>query len=227
MPTTEVQDTTTKILTTVSNFLQRHRKPLLAILVAVIGIVVGLFLYLQYRGAQEERARVAAETVQELFEEFSAATDETDRQSLATEITAEVTRIASDYPRFAAAQRALFVRGSMNWELEQWEAASADFERAAERFPDSYLTPISLFNAAAAAEEDGQVDRARQLFTQLVDSFDTPETPRALFALGRIAEQQGDTDGATDYYNRLVQNHAGSTWTNLARTRIIALSVQN
>ncbi len=227
MPTTDVQDTTTKILTTVSNFLQRNRKPLLAVLVAVVGIVVGLFLYLEFRGAREERARVAAETVQELFDEFSAATDDARRQSLAAQITAEVNGVTTDYPRFGAAQRALFVRGSMNWELEQWDAASVDFEQAATGFPDSYLTPISLFNAAAAAEEGGQVDRARQLLTQLVDSFDTSEVPRALFALGRIAEQQGDPQAATEYYNRLVQNHAGSTWTNLARTRIIALSVQN
>ncbi|TVR05935.1 MAG: hypothetical protein EA403_01360 [Spirochaetaceae bacterium] len=227
MPTTEVQDTTTKILTTVSNFLQRNRKPLLFILVAVVTIVVGLFLYLEFRGAREERARLAAETVQELFEEFSGATDDARRQSLSAQITAEVDGITADYPRFAAAQRALFVRGSMHWELEQWDAASADFEGAATGFSNSYLTPISLFNAAAAAEEGGQVDRARQLLTQLVDTFDSAEIPRALFALGRIAEQQGDPQAATEYYNRLVANHAGSTWTNLARSRIIALSVQN
>ncbi len=225
MPQSEAPDKKTKITDVISTFLHRHRRTLVVALAAVLIVVVGLFVYLEVRSSREESARLAAEEVQELYDEWVEASEE-QRPRLAEQLSDRVDTVVQDYSRFYAAQRSLVVRGEMHWELEEWARAADDFARAANGFGDSYLTPIALFNAAAAAEEAGDVDRARQLLQQLVDQHTTAEVPRALFTLGRLAEQETNRDEALEYYNQLVQRHAGSNWTNLARNRIIALSVR-
>lgn len=225
MPQSEAPDKKKKFTEIISTFLHRHRRTLIIMVAAVVIIVVGLFVYLEVQSSREQSARLAAEAVQELYDEWQDASD-ADRAALADRLNERVDAVVQEYPRFYAAQRALMVRGDLRWEQEQWSSAADDFARAANGFGDSYLTPIALFNAAAAAEEAGDIDRARQHLQQLVDQHATAEVPRALFTLGRLAEADSDPDQALNYYNRLVQNHAGSNWTNLARNRIIALSVR-
>lgn len=225
MPQSEAPDKTRKITDVISTFLTRHRLTLIVALAAVVIIVAGLFIYIEVRSSREQAARLAAEEVQELYDDWIEASEE-ERPALAERLSERVDAVVEVYPRFYAAQRALMVRGDLYWELEDWNRAADDFSRAANGFGDSYLTSIALSNAAAAAEEAGDVSRAKQLLQQLVDQHATAEVPRALFTLGRLAESTSDRDEALEYYNQLVQNHAGSNWTNLARNRIIALSVR-
>ena len=227
MPQSEAQDKTTKVLTTITGFLQRHRRLLLTVLIAVVVIVAGLFIYLEVRASREQSSRIAVEEVQELYDQWNEAADDQEQEQLAEQIQSKVDEIVSTYPRFYAAQRALMVRADLHWQQQQWQHASEDYAEAANGFRASYLTPISLFNAAAAAEQAGESGRARELLQQLVDNHDSVEVPRALFSLGRLAESDSQTADALQYYNRLVDNHPGSNWTNLARNRIIALSIQD
>ena len=226
MPQSDAQDRTTTVLTMVTGFLQRHRRLLVTVLIAVVVIVAGLLIYLEVRASREQSSRIAVEEVQDLYDQWNEAADDQQQQRLAEQIQSKVDEIVSTYPRFYAAQRALMVRADLHWQRQQWQHASEDYAEAANGFHASYLTPISLFNAAAAAEQAGEPDRARELLQQLVDNHDSVEVPRALFSLGRLAESDSQTAEALEYYNRLVDNHPGSNWTNLARNRIIALSIQ-
>ena len=225
MPQSEAQDKTTRLLNVVSGFLQRHRLILIAALTAVAVIIGALFIYLEVRSSREQASRLAVEEVQDLFRQWNETTDQERQTQLAEEIRSGVDAIVAEYPRFYAAQRALMIRGNLQWELEQWQQAGEDFAQAATGFNTGHLTPIALFNAAAAAEQAGNPARAMELLQELVDNHDTVEVPRALFTLGRLAEGQTQTGQALDYYRRLVDSHPGSTWTNLARNRIITLSI--
>jgi TolA-binding protein len=83
-------------------------------------------------------------------------------------------------------------------------------------------------DAAVAAENAGETDRALQLLQRVVDEYDdeSAETPRALFSIARIHEQSDEVARAADTYRQLIDSYPASSWTNLARNRIISLTVQ-
>ncbi len=95
--------------------------------------------------------------------------------------------------------------------------------------PKSYMAPIGLLNAASAWEEGGKPEKAIEALARVVSAYrqTLPETPRALFALGRLSEKLEANDKAAGYYNELIDGYPGSSWTKLARDRIIYLQVRN
>ena len=82
--------------------------------------------------------------------------------------------------------------------------------------------------AAVAAENAGDPERALELHRRIVDDHgdENPEVPRALFSIGRILEQQDEVADAAEAYRQLVDDYPASSWTNLARNRIITLTVE-
>jgi tetratricopeptide (TPR) repeat protein len=109
-----------------------------------------------------------------------------------------------------------------NWE----EAEKLWVSAAAAAGKSSYLSPTSLCNAAAAAENQGNNERAIELYTQALESGDGfPVAPRAQFALGRMHEVQGSEDAALESYRTLVANWPeDEVWAKLAQSRILALT---
>jgi tetratricopeptide (TPR) repeat protein len=88
------------------------------------------------------------------------------------------------------------------------------------------LAPVSLFNAAVAAEEQGNIDQAIELYGESaahVSGF--PAAARAQFAVGRLHESQGDPQAALEAYKAIAEKWSNETaWINLAQSRIILLS---
>ncbi len=222
--------------------LGRHRTAIIVVSAAIVVIIISSVIAFNLSQRRMERSIAAAEEIQLLYEEWSAANDagtdgpdaaaEPGGQPGTTDTTEETLRTKIDavvegHPRGYAATRARFVLAQVEWERGDFEAAHAAFLAVAEGDAESYLAPIALFNAAAALEETGDVEGAIELYRRVAGStVPNVEAPRALFALGRLSEGQGDREGAIEYYNRLIDEHGGSNWTNLGRNRIIWLNSQ-
>jgi TolA-binding protein len=90
------------------------------------------------------------------------------------------------------------------------------------------LAPIALANGAAAWEEATDGENATRLWSRIVEEYgaEAAESARALFALGRIAEGEGAFEDAAVRYNTLLDDYPASSWTNLARNRIIYLTTE-
>jgi TolA-binding protein len=114
------------------------------------------------------------------------------------------------------------------FELERWSDAAEQYLRTVTMSEGTYLGATATVGAAVSHENAGNSDRALELYRDLVDSYeeDSSYTPRALFNIGRIQEQQDSIAEAAEYYNRLVDDYPTSSWTNLARNRIITLTVE-
>lgn len=131
----------------------------------------------------------------------------------------------SDYPKMFASQRALFVRGLMALENQEWEDAYTSFETLADQWPDSYLAPVGLYNAGSAREEAGDTDGAQAAWTRLAENYTSlsPDVPAALFSLGRLSESQNSQDEALGYYSDLEARFPDSRWTDWAKDRILVI----
>jgi TolA-binding protein len=154
--------------------------------------------------------------------------DDTNKESLEESCREQIREILDRYPRTYAAQRAFLILGGMEFELENWTEAEKSFKSLYDRFSDSYLGAVALWNLSVVYERSDAPEAALETLETLETEFrDTyPDMPHVLFSLGRMEETLGDIEGARERYNDLVDNFPRSNWTKLARDRIIFLDLQ-
>ncbi len=215
----------------ISSFLaravQRFRVALLVILVAAAALFVGYIIYNEINKKLVRDSTGLAETAQTAFDSWQAESNASKKAAREKDLRAQLDSIVRRFPRQYGAQRALFIRGDLNYDTKAWDAARKDYEMLAARFPGSYLAPVSLFNAAASAEETGDLAGAARLYAQVYGAYkDSTVAPRALFDAGRVAEARGSWSEAQTAYEQLDTLYSQSTWDKLAKNRIIELKVQ-
>lgn len=211
----------------ISQSVQRFRIVLLVILVAAAALFLGYVVYNEINKKVASNATTAAEQAQTAFDTWQNESDATKKAALEKDLRAQLDTLIRRYPRQYGAQRGLFLRADLNYGVQAWDAARKDFESLAARFPDSYLAPVSLFNAAVSAEEAGDAAGAAALYARISASYkDSTVAPRALFDTGRLAEQRGAWSDAQAAYEQIDTLYSQSTWDKLAKNRIIELRVQ-
>ena len=227
MNTAKSHDTKPTVLDTLSHFLSRHRIVLIVFLVIVALAVIGLFVGLEITTNRTQRSLVLVEELQTSYDKWLLL-DQEFRASELDPLVTEIDNLLESYPRTYAAQRAIYLHAQALAELERWSEASEHYLDLADRFPEVYLAPISLMQAAVATENAADPNLALDILNRLIDEYDakSAEIPRALFSIGRINEGLNNIVDAAESYNRLIDDYPGSSWTNLARDRIITLTVQ-
>jgi len=168
-----------------------------------------------------------AEELEELFSQWQQLTDEDPAKAeTETRILSLGDEIISKYPKKYAAQRAYLIKGDLFFEKGQWSPSKEAYLTLSEKFPKSYLAPVALMNASAALEELEEYEEAASLYKKVSDysSDFHPDIPRALFSLGRISETLGNQEEALSAYNLCIDRFPSSSWTKLARDRIIYLN---
>jgi tetratricopeptide (TPR) repeat protein len=129
---------------------------------------------------------------------------------------------ASGYP----AARAWFMAANIYHERKDWENAREAWSMAAAKGAETHLAPVSLFNAAVAAEEAGDPDAALEHYRRALAFADFPDAVRAQFAAGRLEERKGDREAAIAAYRAVIDKWPQNTdWTNLAHSRILVLDM--
>lgn len=229
MQRTDERDMKTRIADAVSQLLTRHWRTIVIGFAAIIVVTLGVFAYYQIQENRANDAARLAETLQEDYESWQNAEEE-ERAELEEAVQSSIDEIVSDYAGTYAAARAVMIRAEIAWEKEEWAASAESYLQVASEHPDSHLAPVALFNASAAEESAGNLDTALGHVNTLLEDYGdegpTPEIARALFTRGRLNEEQQNYEDAADTYNDLVDEHPDSSWTNLARNRIIALKTR-
>lgn len=224
----EQQDFRQRAVDALTNFLQKYRRVFgIALIVLAVGLVA-LFAYVQIHNARVDDSLTQVEELQTDYQDWLNAEEE-QKADLESSILEDAESIIQDYSGFYAASRALHIRANVHWEEGRVDKAVQDFQRLADEYRNSYLAPLALYNAASGLEETGKPEAAANALSQLVERYadsGAPEVPRALFSLGRIAEQQQNYEQAAEHYRRLSDEYGNSSWTNLAKDRMIWLSTQ-
>lgn len=212
--------------------LSRYRKPLIWGMAIFVVALIATFAYLEIQQRRAEEALARIEEAENLYQSWVDALEDDDAavsEEIRVELETAIQDVLRRYPRKYAANRARFLQAEIYWRLEDWVTAAESYRETAEAFPRSHLASVSLYNAGAAFEEAGDLESATESFEELSAEFGdspSPLVPQAVFSLGRIAEETGDFAGAGEHYQRLVENHPGSSWTSLARSRIILLTAE-
>jgi tetratricopeptide (TPR) repeat protein len=237
-------------------FIQQNRRVIIGGFFVLVVVLIGAMVVLAVREEARVRDFVAIDALEQrqepikrsLANELQTAAENVDltgddaltldaltertAEVPARENQAEIDLLLADLGSFAAkktgfaAQRAFAMQASIYHDLKSWTEAQAAWTAAFDAAPKTYFAPILLFNAAAAAEENGAAAGAVELFKRVAKEFNrsAQTAAHALFSAGRILDTSGDTAGAVALYRELLsQWPQDALWANLAQSRIISL----
>ncbi len=218
----------TQLKVKISQLLQKNRVPLLSITGVVVAALVILGVYFSLVEKRIARGIEKMESVIQIYEEEWMGASEEERTAIRETLDAEIELLIEEYPKDFPGQKALFMKAEIAAQSESFETASATYAELARTFPESYLAPVSLAQAAATAEEAGMNDKAREYLTELVDKYqeNKEELYRGLFNLARLQEQAGLTEEAITNYSQILDLGASAGWAGLAQTRLIQLGAE-
>jgi len=220
MQDNENQNVTDKI----NDFVKNHRKAIFIVIGAIIVLFVGLIAYLSISDAINKKAITTLDELNGKFDDLSLNSEEDYNKPEVDPLLAEIKTFAEKTNGFAGS-KAWAVVGQIYSGRKDWVNAQEAWLSSVKKGNKTYLAPIALFNAAAAAEEQGNLEQAIELLEQCVaHKFEFPAAARAQFSIGRLHETLGNNTAAMDAYRVVLSKWPQMpVWHNLARSRIAVL----
>jgi tetratricopeptide (TPR) repeat protein len=208
----------------INNFVQKNRKAIFVFLGAVFLLLVVFIAAVSITGAIRNRAISRVEDFVRRYEVLRFDINEPSKEGEVETLLRELTGFAEKNSGYAAG-RAWSIIGGIRADKKEWQEAETAYTSAARAAAKTYLAPAAYFNAAAAAEEQGNTGGAIELYTRCVSlSALFPIAARAQFSIGRLNEALNDRAAALEAYRGVISGWpADPVWTNLAHSRIIIL----
>lgn len=206
-------------------FLTQHRKPIVIILGMICAVVAIALIASSLTSRAAKNASVATEAI---ISEWTDLRDKNTEDTAVKEdaLVEKLEKQAAANGHTYAGFRAYTTLGEIYVLRKDWEKALDFYQKAGEALPKAYTAGIAYFNAAACADELQQHDKALELYALSVSYDDFPLKPRALFNIGRLEESLSHSDKAVEAYTKLTEAYPDNDWALLAKSRIIALSIQ-
>ena len=203
-------------------FLQKNRKALLALAILIaLGIAFSVAFF-TIRGEMEKKAIAKVEVFERRINEGGVLFGSADSAE-ADALLDELNTFAPSTFGYAAA-RSYSLAADIYFARKDWNRAEEAWVSASRKAPGIYLAPVSLFNAAVAAEEQGKKEDAIGYYTESLNYQGIyPAAARARFNIGRIYEELRERDKAKGTYLELIEKSPDSPWANLAHNRLIVL----
>jgi len=211
----------------INGFIQRNRRGIILSASAVFILVAGLVVFLSLRDVLGKKAIAEVEELNRRFDEIRFLVGDENYAS-------DIETLLEDVNAFVKNKNG--IAGSKAWSIiaqihsgrNDWQQAESAWLNAAKAGDKTYMGPISLFNAAAAAEEQGKFELAIELLEKSVaHPFEFPAAPHAQFSIGRLYEQIDNYPAAIEAYRAVLINWQDiPVWQHLARSRITAIEIR-
>lgn len=210
----------------VGSFILRFRK---AFIVLVAALVVAVVAVIVIELATESHNNSVAGAMAEIDKAYAELQNPTgDKAEAQKQFDAVASKIDNSFKGTLAQQQALILQGSAKANDKNFADAEALFVKAYQSLKTSYLAPNALMDAAIAAESRNDVAKAKEYLTELATNFEktSPLAIRAWFNVGRLQEKDQKWADAKTAYDAVVSKFSDSSWTKLARDRILYLKAK-
>jgi tetratricopeptide (TPR) repeat protein len=220
-------DQKTSIGEKINEFVQKHRKPIYISMGAVVVLLIVGIATLSLMDFLRNRAISEVEGFTSRYENLLSSIAEVPPNSEVAALLADLEAFAKKNSGYAGG-KAWSLIGTIRSEQKDWPQAEVAWVAAAKAARKTYLGPLALFNAGAAAEEQGKTNEAIEYYSSSLDSTVIfPAAPRAQFAIGRLRESLNENTAAIEAYNAVISGWPyDQTWANLAHSRIIFLEAK-
>jgi tetratricopeptide (TPR) repeat protein len=211
----------------INDFIKNNRKAIFTIVGILLFLFAALIAFLTISDSLNKKATAAVDELISRFDDLNLINDEDYHTQDVENLLADLKTFAGKNNGFPGS-KALAMTGQIYSGRKDWAQAQEAWLLTAKTGNKTYLAPIALFNAAAAAEEQGNLEQAIELLEQCIaHKFEFPAAPRAQFSIGRLHETLGDLTAAVDAYRAVLINWPEMpVWHNLARSRLAIIEVK-
>ena len=231
MSATQVtQKEKTNITEKLNDFIQKNRMKLIAGMIALVVILAGIIIFTTISEKLQKNALSKVDSLELRYEELKMYISGEDPEAASKEadinaLLAELESFTAGNSGFAAA-KANTITAAIYSEQKKWAEAEKAYLASANGAPKSYLAPVSVYNAAVAAEEQGNIQQAIDHYARAMNYGESfPAAARAQFSIGRLEESRNNRTAALEAYRNLVGKWPSDpVWSNLAQSRIVVLS---
>jgi tetratricopeptide (TPR) repeat protein len=208
-------------------FIEKYRKVILVSIGVLAVSFVGLVIFISMQNVFQKKAIEEVEELGGRFDELRFLMEDESKTSDIDSLLADLDKFVKNKGGYAGS-KAWSMIALIHSSRKDWQESKDAWLSAAKTGNKTYLAPISLFNAAVAAEEQGNVGEAIELLEKsIAHTFEFPEAPRAQFAIGRLYEKQNDFPAAIEAYRTVLANWQDvPVWQHLARSRITAITIR-
>ena len=211
----------------INDFFQKRRTPVIISLVVVAAGFAGFLGFYLISNMLQKSASSKIEELNTRYEAIQAGiTADSSDDELIT-LIGDLETFGKKSGSYAGG-KAYSLLANIYQKKHQFPEMEAAWINSANKARRTFLAPIAWFNAASAAEEQGDFDRAIEHYTKSLSTpVKFPAGVQSQFSIGRLREELGDTDGAIEAYRALISGWSqDAVWANLARSRIVALEIQ-
>lgn len=209
-----------------SDFIMKNRVVIVSALIAIFCIIISLVVY---TAILEHKNSVAFETVETVLSDWESARSAADQSGLSVkedDLIKKLQKIAISNKHSYAGARAYMTIAEVYFSRKDWKNAQENYLFAAKSASKVYTNGLNYYNAAVCADELGNYDDAIKYFELTIASEAFPLKSRALFNIGRIEEQRSNSDAAIVAYQKLAEKYPDDEWTQISKSRIIALQIK-
>jgi tetratricopeptide (TPR) repeat protein len=210
---------------TIYTFIEKYRIFFIVLLAVIAAGLLGSVAFFTIRNNMQKKAIAKLEVLEKQKNDLGEITEA--EASKVDALLADLNAFAPAAFGYAAA-KAYALTADIYFARKEWGLAEEAWLNSALKGAKTYLAPISLSNAAAAAEEQGRLDEALDYYKQTADFAGVfAAVDRSRFNIGRIYEAKNDKEAAKEAYRALIKESGGdSSWAKLAQSRIIALELE-
>lgn len=211
-------------------FVQKNRKPLFIGLIALLAILAVFIIVTAVTEKTRANAISKVDALNRRYSELSSFISGEDQADVSKQgeiavLLLELDDFVKASSGFAAA-RAYCISAEIYTQQKKWADAEKAWFNASKAAGRTYLSPITVFNAAIAAEEQGNIQQAIDYYNMALFYEDTfIFASRVQFSIGRLEEERNNKDAALAAYRNLISKWPeDSVWANLAQNRILVLT---
>jgi len=227
-----MQNKTENIGDKINTFVQKNRKTIFIVLGLIVALFIGLIVYLAVSDSMNKKAIAELDEMVVRYEEIFP--EDRNFYSIDDFTTEDVNALLADLESFAGKKKG--VSSSKAWSLighiysgrEEWQKAEDAWLQSSKLGEKTYLGPLSLFNAATAAEEQGKLEQSIEYLRKATThKFEFPAAARAQFNIGRLYEKLNKPQEALSAYREVLSNWPDMlVWQYFSRNRIIAIEAE-
>ena len=208
----------------ISVFVQGNRKGIAAVISVIFILIIGMIVFISLQDVFQKKAISKVEELNTRFDDLRDIIADDPYNSEVQALLTDLNGFAKNKKGFAAG-KAWSIIAQIHSNRKDWVNAEEAWLKAAKTADKTYLAPMSLFNAAAAAEEQGNFAEAiEHLEKCIAHPFEFPAAPRAQFSVGRLYEQLNNYPAAVEAYRAVLINWQDfPVWQYLARSRITVI----
>jgi TolA-binding protein len=226
----------------VNDIIVAHMKLIGIVILVIILIVAGVMGWNSYAKKVNDRALALEAEALQLFNEVSQSADEVSQsadevsQSAASsdeetteadapsksweDVLAAYQQVLDQYPKSKSAERVLYLSGSLNYTLGNYEDAQNQFTTYITKYENGTLRYQAEESLGYIFEQQGEYQKALDTFKRIEANVPASRKSALLLAIGRNYENLENVDQAITIYQGIVDSNTSADWKDMARERL-------